>query len=568
MSKTSHADPTLISRRRIDTVRRSLDLYAFEKWRRIGEIVIADLRRVGDFFDTPQGLFLFDRKCLRAFPLLNEPGLCAVLNSRYGINPREHGFNRVLADLQTEAQLNGGKAEIRRFAHYDKSGDCLYVSRFDGQMHKLNGTCVELVHNGTDGIFFFDDHPNWEPYEYLGDVQPGKIDALLIESVNFAEGHLSVGEQRRLLKLWLLALFFGSIQSTKIILLLLGEYGSGKTSALRRIQKFLFGHKADLLSIEKEKQDGFVATVTTDPVALFDNLDERISWLPYALSRLATGVSFSRRQLYTTNTKVEYPGVCWMGITARSVRFMHEQEDLPDRTLVLNVARIKQMRSEFALTSEIQQNRNALWSELLDELNRVVRHQRASPPSTWLHLRMADFAAFSLSVASRWGCGEEVARAFEKLERAQANLMFEDDPIHQVLELWLKKPGNDGRTLDAGTLQAEWSCIASDHNIIWPFGNGRSLGQRLGQLSRVVQLSFDMTVSDDLHTKQHLYTFGMRESRDTSPQDVSNRVLSTKLLPQSIPALPAGTKTFTYEDLFDGIPAPKVKHYAYRRDQN
>jgi hypothetical protein len=103
---------------------------------------------------------------------------------------------------------------------------------------------------------------------------------------------LSVAEQRTLLKIWLLALFFGSIQPTKIILLLLGDQGSGKTSALRRIQKCIFGPRADLLSIEKDKQDGFVATVTANPLALFDNVDERVGWLPYALSRLATGVTF------------------------------------------------------------------------------------------------------------------------------------------------------------------------------------------------------------------------------------------------------------------------------------
>src|SRR5262249_54009630 len=112
----------------------------------------------------------------------------------------------------------------------------------------------------------------------------------------------------------------------------------------------------------KRNRNGFIATVTTDTVALFDNLDERISWLPYALSRLATGVTFSRRRLYTTNTKVEYPGVCWLGITARSVRFMQEQEDLPDRTLVLKVDRLEEMRPEGALLSEIQRERDTLWS--------------------------------------------------------------------------------------------------------------------------------------------------------------------------------------------------------------
>jgi hypothetical protein len=292
----------------VDDLRKDGNIMGFERWRRIGQIVIANLKQNGRFFNTTLGLFFFDNDYGRAFPLDGNVELAALINRRYGINPKEHGFKRVLADLQSEAVFNGQKAEIRRLAYYDSQKRVLYLSRFDGYMYRLDGSAIVSIPNGTDDVFFFDDRLSWEPYSYLADATKGELDRQLIEGINFASFILSVEEQRRLLKLWLLAVFFGSIQPTKIILLLLGEQGSGKTSALRRIQKCIFGARADLLSIEKDKQDGFVATVTTDPLALFDNIDERVSWLPYALSRLATGVTFPRRQLYTTNFKVEFPG--------------------------------------------------------------------------------------------------------------------------------------------------------------------------------------------------------------------------------------------------------------------
>jgi hypothetical protein len=493
---------------RIDAVRREKNLMGFERWRAIGAHIVKDLKEHGQFFNTEQGLFFFDAAQLRALPLRSdEPGLAAILNRRCGINPKEHGFGRVVADLISEAYLNGRQIEIRRLAYYDQEGKCLYVSRFDGHMYRLDGESVTEVKNGTDDVFFFDDYQSWDPYTYTPDVEHGHFDTQLINSVNFADGRLSKCEQRRLLKLWLMAVFFGSIQPTKIILLLLGEHGSGKTSALRRIQKFIFGQKADLLAIEKEKQDGFVATVTTDPLALFDNLDERIGWLPYALSRLATGVAFSRRVLYTTNQKVQFPGVSWLGITARSVDFMQNQPDLPDRTLVLELSRLEDKQPEGELIAAIAKSRNAMWPELLDELNLIVRHLRTNPKPVVVKFRMADFASFALQVGTLWNCRKEVEEIFAKLEKAQADLVFHDDPVHEVLDLWLKQDANHGREADAGTLFREWNALAQTHQIGWPFADGRGLGRRLGQLRHALEQRFLMKIRPDGHLHQNFYTF-------------------------------------------------------------
>jgi hypothetical protein len=496
---------------RIDDIRKDSNLKAFEKWREIGELVVRNLENGGHFFKTRQGLFLFDTQNLRTYPLDENMELAATLSARFGINAREHGFQRVLADLQSRATLDGKETEVRRFAHYDEIANRLYISRFDGQMHLLDGTSVRSVDNGTDQVFFFDDSATWEPYRYLPNTAKGELDKHLIESVNFVESSLSVQEQRLLLKLWLMAVFFGNVQPTKIILLLLGDHGAGKTTALRRIQKLLFGPKVNLLSIEKDKQDGFIATITTDPIALFDNLDEQIPWLPYTLSRLATGVTFSRRQLYTTNQKVEFPGVSWLGITARTVRFMENQPDLPDRTLVLKLGRLLDRQPEGELQRAVAQHRDALWSELLDELNHIVGYLRQDSGPVRISFRMADFAALALRVATLWNCRKQVEEAFIKLEGAQADLALEKDPIHQVLEIWLRDEGNHGKALDAGTLHEDWSTIARQHRINWPFGSGRSLGQALNHLQFALKERFEVEVKHDAHSKQNRYGFAPKE---------------------------------------------------------
>jgi hypothetical protein len=276
----------------IDRIRRDTNMKGFERWRAIGDIVTTDLKLNGEFFNTQEGLFYFDDEIRRAFPLDDNDEFAALIGHRYVLNKRMFGFKNVLADLRSETVRDGRKIEARRLAYYDRERNELYVSTFDGEYYVLDGNSVRPLSNGTRDVVFFDNLQLWQPYCYIPNTAKGEFDSQIIESVNFLESDLSVADQRLFLKLWVMAVFFGNVQPTKIILLLLGDHGAGKTSALRRIQKLLFGDKVNLLSIEKDKQDGFIATITTDPIALFDNLDEQIHWLPYNLSRLATGITF------------------------------------------------------------------------------------------------------------------------------------------------------------------------------------------------------------------------------------------------------------------------------------
>jgi hypothetical protein len=50
----------------IDSIRRNKNVQEFDKWRKISEMVIKDLNRKGQFFDTQQGQFFFDGDLLSA----------------------------------------------------------------------------------------------------------------------------------------------------------------------------------------------------------------------------------------------------------------------------------------------------------------------------------------------------------------------------------------------------------------------------------------------------------------------------------------------------------------------
>lgn len=169
--------------------------------------------------------------------------------------------------------------------------------------------------------------------------------------------------------------------------------------------------------------------------------------------------------------------------------------------------RLNEKRPECDLLAAIAQNRNAMWSELLDQLNSIVQHLRDDPKPIPVQLRMADFASFALKVATVWRCREEVEAIFNKLEQEQADLVFQDEPIHQVLQLWLNDTSNHGREVVAGTLHWEWTKVAVHNGIWWPFQNPLNLAQELRRLHHALTQKFTVRVKDNLHKKQKSYWF-------------------------------------------------------------
>lgn len=74
-------------------------------------------------------------------------------------------------------------------------------------------------------------------------------------------------------------------------------------------------------------------------------------------------------------------------------------------------------------------NRNALWSELLEYLSRIVAHlgnnNRAEED---INFRMADFASFAMLLGSVRGQAGVVRVILEKLDSVRSDMLLSDDP--------------------------------------------------------------------------------------------------------------------------------------------
>ncbi len=466
----------------ITDIRKDKDLRAFEKMTRISEVVLEDLESRGFLVSTSTQRFFFQRGTNTLFEL-DGFRFQALVNDLYGLNPSEHGFDYVLANLHTEAHLRGQQSEVYQLACYSKENGDLYISRFDGRLYCLDGEKIELLPNGSGGVLFLDD-PLWEPYEYLGTNPESEfLSRLLIDAVNFAQGEgvvLSPEDQRMLFQVYIYSAFFESLLPTKPIIAFVGPKGSGKSSTLLWLGQLLFGSSFRLLSLAKNKEDGFIAAVTASYLAGFDNVDGKIPWLNDHLAALATGGSITLRKLYTTNEKITFNPRVFLALTSRSPKF--RREDVVDRLLLLRVARFQKFKSEKKLREERLAKRNELWTELLNDLNQIVKALRADNEEFTTVFRMADWADLGWRIAKTQGIGDKFLETLQRMEQEQTAFFMEGEPLCDVLEIFLEETANHGKKLAARDLYPILSGIADDNRIRWPYKNSRSLAQRLSNI--------------------------------------------------------------------------------------
>lgn len=472
----------------------------------VSRLVISLLKKRGRFLKCAANRFYFRTEKKQLFEI-DSFEFSAFLSDLFGLNQTEQDFKFVQADLHTEAHLRGEETEIRRVSYYDRGNNILYVDRFDGQMYRLNGQSIELVDNGTDGVLF-NKGPDWKPYRYAeGIPSNGLLTQTLVDDIPFQRdvfAPIMPDQQRMTFSLWLFSLFFESLLPTKPILALIGEKGSGKTTALRRVLRFLFGPGADVTALEREREDAFVAAITHGYLVILDNLDGKIAWINDRLAVAATGSLIQRRRLYTTNEAVAYHPKCFLAITSRNPKF--KRDDVVDRLLLLKVERLEHFAPERELLEAVDARRDELWSELLSDLNEIVAALRQSTIKPDIQFRMSDWADLCWRIAEQQGVGAEFLSILKQLSTEQSAFLLEDDLLYICLLAWLENPRNSGREVNAGILYNELNEIALREKMEWPYNNTMSLAKRLNNVKSNLAQLIPLTIRRDAR-RRTFYTF-------------------------------------------------------------
>lgn len=405
----------------------------------------------------------------------------------YGLSEREDQTKFIYDVLRHYVYEHGTKVELRRFAAYSHETQTTYISAYDGRMFRVAGSDdVQTLPCGEDGVFFADDDNG---VHCTPDIGNHGILLDKLTDLHFAASGLSgitPEQQKMALIIWIFSLAFPDLMPTKPILLLEGTKGSGKTSAVVLLQLALMGISRPMI-LQRNKEDDFGVVLLRSPIALFDNTDSYIEWVPDAICAYCTAGVWTKRRLYTDDESMTIKPHAFIAIATRNPASFR-RDDVADRCVILRLDRREAFTSFQQLQQGILDDRPRLFGEYLWYVGRIIEEIRADTlagnvAGDSTH-RMADFAALGSIVGRVLGWEpESVADLMLALQGERDAFVNEEDPLVDLLQKWVGYksrvgPGNVGRLVQVFQLHAELETLAQAHSIQWK-DSARSLAQKL-----------------------------------------------------------------------------------------
>jgi hypothetical protein len=302
---------------------------------------------------------------------------------------------------------------------------------------------------------------------------------------------------------WLFALAFPDLMPTKPLLLIEGLPGSGKSAGVQLIQLALLGASKPMI-LSRNKEDDFSIMLLRSPIAVFDNTDSYIEWVPDAICAYLTQAGWVKRKLYSDSDEIEIKPHAFIAVASKNPASFR-REDVVDREILIRLDRRASFKPFEALQQEILTQRPQLMGEYIHYVNQIVHHLRVYHDEVGQleTTRMADFAAFARAVGAvlHWSA-EDIDDLLLALANERNAFITEEDPLLDVLHEWAKyvQQGipNIGRPISIRRLHTELEAHAQTEQITYK-SSSRQLAQKIR--SPHVLSEFDVEVKIEKNQK-------------------------------------------------------------------
>lgn len=484
--------------RQIDSVRLSKGP-TIEKVRIVTRLVWTTLRERGELIQTPTGTLYWYESTTHQLWSLDSVRWEAILHRDYGINPRDPFCQQVIKALSLQALNEARTVEVKSRTVWDKNK--LLINLGGGEVYVLDGDTISTSYNGECGYMFLTTgangsamKPDWS--------HPVDVWQMLIADLSFSRSAnvpASPEEQGELLKAWILSYFFQELMPTRPLLIALGQSGSGKTTALRRMLRILESPDSEVMELVADKPDALRASLSTHHFIVLDNLEKtQAPWLVDMLNRLSTGAAMELRQLYKTNEIYSLKPNVFIGLTAVNLPF--SEETLFSRLLPLELAQLISPLPEYWMQQQLKDSTGGIWADLMLKLNKVVAVLRdnddhLSPISS----RLADFSVFCKRIESCTEVinGKLLLNGLRNLVDHQRMVLMASSPFIVVLEDWLATDPEEAVKLHTWReLYRTLEPLARQRKLAWRWTSAEALARHISMLADNLKRLYNAEFAD------------------------------------------------------------------------
>ncbi len=296
--------------------------------------------------------------------------------------PTETSLKVALATLRGQAQFEGEACEVFTRIAKTEAGYWLDLCNDAWQCVQVTATGWSVVAGAGTPLFTRSASMRALPVPERG----GTLDALW-PLVNVPEA------DRMMVLAWMLECL--RADTPHVVLELVGEQGSAKSSTQRALRRLIDPNQADLRAAPKSVEDVWIAARNSHLVSL-ENLSHLHPQYQDALCVLATGGGYSARTLYTnaeeTILELRKP------IVLNGISVIVTAQDLLDRCLHIDLPTIHSRELAGDMEARFEAAQPALLGALLDLFVKVLAILPSVSIAPEHRPRMADFAALGEAV--------------------------------------------------------------------------------------------------------------------------------------------------------------------------
>lgn len=357
--------------------------------------------------------------------------MCHGYYRRYKHAPSEQALSAALMTLQGRAKFEGDCCDI--FTRVAKTDEAYWLDLCDEAWQ-----CVRITASGWtlvsgEAAPMFTRSASMRPLprpEQGGDLNT------LWTLVNIPEA------SRLLVLAWLIECV--RPDTPYVVLALIGEQGSAKSSTQRVLRRLIDPSQADLRAAPKAVDDVWISAKNSHLVSL-ENLSHLAPAYQDALCVLATGGAHTTRKLYTNSE--EHILEQKKPIVVNGISGIVTAQDLLDRSIHVDLPTIQYRETAANLEEGFKLARPALLGALLDLFSRalsILPSVKISPDSL---PRMADFAVLGEAVSRAQGMPEgEFLNRYKAMRKRCIYTTIDASPVAAALLEFLEAypTGYDG----------------------------------------------------------------------------------------------------------------------------